>query len=53
MLTGCETTGCIIVSAAKTLLWSSDHKLVWRDDRTLKSKTTLVGSVEGMQVSDL
>jgi len=49
MLRGCETNGYVIVSAAKTSLLVCDHKPVWNKQQ-LQSKTTLVGSVECMQV---
>ncbi|KAI1295879.1 Uncharacterized protein HDE_05272 [Halotydeus destructor] len=48
MLRGCETSGYIIVSAAKTQLWQKVHRPVWKD-RTLYSKHSWVGSVECMQ----
>jgi hypothetical protein len=49
MLRGNETNGYVIASAAKTSLWSCDHKPIWSNQQ-LMSKTTLVGSVECMQV---
>jgi hypothetical protein len=49
MLRGNETNGYVIASAAKTSLLSCDHKPIWSNQQ-LMSKTTLVGSVECMQV---
>jgi len=49
MLRGCETNGYVIASAAKTSLLSCDHRPVWIQQQ-LQSKSTLVGSVECMQV---
>ncbi len=49
MLRGLETSGYIIVGAAKATILSRDHQPVWKE-RQLKSKTTWVGSVECMQV---
>jgi len=49
MLRGCETKGYVIASAAKTSLLSCDHRPVWIQQQ-LQSKSTLVGSVECMQV---
>ena len=49
MLKGLETSGYVIVGAAKASILSRDHQPVWKD-RHLKSKTTLVGSLECMQV---
>ena len=49
MVRGCETNGYVIASAAKTSLLSCDHRPVWIQQQ-LQSKSTLVGSVECMQV---
>ena len=49
MLKGLETSGYVIVAAAKASILSRDHQPVWKD-RHLKSKTTWVGSLECMQV---
>lgn len=51
MLRGCETHGYVIVSAAKASLLSCDHKPVWKNQQEVRSKMTLVGSIESMQVS--
>jgi len=51
MLRGCETNGYVIASAAKTSLLSCHHRPVWIQQQ-LQSKSTLVGSVECMQVMD-
>ncbi|XP_074600055.1 bridge-like lipid transfer protein family member hobbit [Brevipalpus obovatus] len=48
MLRGCETLGYVIVSAAKTQIVQKLYTPVWKD-RTLLSKTALVGSIECMQ----
>ncbi|XP_015794775.1 protein KIAA0100-like [Tetranychus urticae] len=48
MLRGCETFGYMIVSASKTQIVQKLYTPVWKD-RTLLSKTSLVGSIEGMQ----
>jgi len=50
MLRGCETNGYVIASAAKTSLLSCDHRPVFTQ-RQLQSKSTLVGSIECMQVT--
>ena len=49
MLKGLETSGYVIVGAAKASILSRDHQPVWKG-RHLKSKTTWVGSLECMQV---
>lgn len=49
MLMGCETSGYVIASAAKASLLSRSHHPLWSDGQ-LKTKNTLVGSVECMQV---
>lgn len=49
MLRGCETSGYVIVSAAKAKILQRLHSPVWKD-RSLVSKTTWVGSFECMQV---
>jgi len=49
MLRGCEKKGYVIASAAKTSLLLCDHRPVWIQQQ-LQSKSTLVGSVECMQV---
>lgn len=48
MLMGCETSGYVIASAAKASLLSRSHRPLWSDGQ-LKTKNTLVGSVECMQ----
>ncbi|GBN08188.1 Protein KIAA0100, partial [Araneus ventricosus] len=48
MLRGCETSGYVIVSAAKAKILQRLHSPVWKD-RSLVSKTTWVGSFECMQ----
>ncbi|GAB0095576.1 KIAA0100 [Sergentomyia squamirostris] len=48
LLKGCETSGYVILSAAKTEILQRVHRPVWRD-RSLVSKTTWVGSLECMQ----
>ncbi|XP_015914174.1 protein hobbit [Parasteatoda tepidariorum] len=48
MLRGCETSGYVIVSAAKAKLLQRLHMPVWKN-RSLVSKTTWVGSFECMQ----
>ncbi|XP_035224476.1 protein KIAA0100-like isoform X2 [Stegodyphus dumicola] len=48
MLKGCETSGYVIVSAAKARILQKLHIPVWKD-RSLVSKTTWVGSFECMQ----
>lgn len=49
MLRGCETSGYVIVSAAKAKILQRLHMPVWKD-RSLVSKTSWVGSFECMQV---
>lgn len=49
MLRGCETSGYVIVSAAKAKVLQRLHMPVWKD-RSLVSKTSWVGSFECMQV---
>lgn len=48
LLKGCETSGYVILSAAKAEILQRVHKPVWRD-RSLVSKTTWKGSLECMQ----
>lgn len=48
MLRGCETSGYVIVSAAKAKILQRLHIPVWKD-RSLVSKTSWVGSLECMQ----
>lgn len=48
MLKGCETSGYVIVSAAKTQIIQKLYIPVWKD-RVLLCKTALVGSIECMQ----
>lgn len=48
LLKGCETSGYVIMSAAKAEILQRVHRPVWRD-RSLVSKTTWVGSLECMQ----
>ncbi|XP_014678249.1 PREDICTED: protein KIAA0100-like [Priapulus caudatus] len=48
MLKGCETSGYVIMSAAKTQILQRQHKPVWRH-RQLYTKTTWVGSLDSMQ----
>lgn len=48
LLKGCETSGYVILSAAKAEILQRVHRPVWRD-RTLVSKTTWVGFLECMQ----
>lgn len=48
LLKGCETSGYVIMSAAKAEILQRVHRPVWRD-RTLVSKTTWVGFLECMQ----
>lgn len=48
LLRGCETSGYVILSAAKAEIWQKVHRPVWRD-RSLVPKTTWVGSLECMQ----
>ncbi|CAN7988597.1 unnamed protein product [Ixodes pacificus] len=48
MLRGCETSGYVIVSAAKAQILQRLHSPVWKEN-TLVSKTTWVGSLDFMQ----
>lgn len=48
LLKGCETSGYVILSAAKAEILQRIHRPVWRD-RSLVSKTTWVGFLECMQ----
>ncbi|CAO1400040.1 unnamed protein product [Diamesa serratosioi] len=48
LLKGCETTGYVILSAAKAEIFQRVHRPVWRDSAVV-SKTTWVGSLECMQ----
>lgn len=48
LLKGCETSGYVIMSAAKAEILQRVHRPVWRD-RTLVSKTTWIGFLECMQ----
>ncbi|KAK3084827.1 hypothetical protein FSP39_019738 [Pinctada imbricata] len=48
VLKGVETSGNVIVSAAKAQILSCTHTPVWKNSQ-LRSKTTWVGSVECMQ----
>ncbi|XP_037044573.1 protein KIAA0100 isoform X2 [Bradysia coprophila] len=48
LLKGCETSGYVILSAAKAEILQRVHRPVWRD-RSLVSKTTWVGFLECMQ----
>lgn len=48
LLKGCETSGYVILSAAKSEILQRVHRPVWRD-RSLVSKTTWVGFLECMQ----
>lgn len=48
LLKGCETSGYVILSAAKAEILQKLHRPVWRD-RTLVSKNTWVGLLECMQ----
>lgn len=48
LLKGTETSGYVILSAAKAEILQRVHRPTWRD-RTLVSKTTWVGSLECMQ----
>ncbi|OWF48647.1 protein KIAA0100-like isoform X2 [Mizuhopecten yessoensis] len=48
MVKGCETSGYVIVSAAKAQIVSCTHHPVWQDNQ-LRSKTSWVTSVECMQ----
>jgi len=50
MLRGCETNGYVIACAGKASLLACDHRPVWVHQQ-LQSKSTLVGSVDSMQVS--
>ncbi|XP_062872628.1 bridge-like lipid transfer protein family member 2 isoform X1 [Trichomycterus rosablanca] len=48
MLRGTETTGCVLVSAAKAQLLQCEHHPAWYND-TLKQKTTWTCSLDCMQ----
>lgn len=48
LLRGCETSGYVIVSAAKTQIWQTIHRPVWKD-RNLLTKTSWVGTLDCMQ----
>lgn len=48
LLKGCETSGYVILSAAKAEIFQRVHRPVWRDSAVV-SKTTWVGSLECMQ----
>lgn len=48
LLKGCETSGYVILSAAKAEILQRVHRPVWRDS-AIVSKTTWVGSLECMQ----
>lgn len=48
MLRGCETSGYVIASSAKTQIWQKIHRPVWKE-HTLYSKQSWVGAVEFMQ----
>lgn len=48
LLKGCETSGYVILSAAKAEIQQKIHRPIWRD-RTIVSKTTWVGLLECMQ----
>ncbi|EDV96361.1 GH15243 [Drosophila grimshawi] len=48
LLKGCETSGYVIISAAKAEILQREHRPVWRD-RSLISKTTWKGLLECMQ----
>ncbi|XP_030385749.1 protein KIAA0100 [Scaptodrosophila lebanonensis] len=48
LLKGCETSGYVIISAAKAEILQRVHRPVWRD-RSLISKTTWKGLLECMQ----
>lgn len=48
LLKGCETSGYVILSAAKAEILQRVHRPTWRD-RSLVSKTTWVGFLECMQ----
>lgn len=48
LLKGCETSGYVILSAAKAEILQRVHRPAWRD-RSLVSKTTWVGFLECMQ----
>jgi hypothetical protein len=50
MLRGSESQGYVVVSAAKASLLSCEHKAVWKSQHEVRSKMTLVGSIESMQV---
>lgn len=48
LLKGCETSGYVILSAAKSEIHQKVHRPVWRD-RSIVSKTTWEGILEAMQ----
>lgn len=48
LLKGTETSGYVIVSAAKAHILQREHKPVWKHG-TIVPKTTWVGALEGMQ----
>lgn len=48
LLKGCETSGYVILSAAKAHILQREHKPVWKHG-TIVPKTTWVGALEGMQ----
>ncbi|XP_012693346.2 protein KIAA0100 isoform X2 [Clupea harengus] len=48
MLRGAETSGCVLVSAAKAQLLQNEHHPAWYND-TLKQKTTWTCLLDGMQ----
>ncbi|XP_017127031.1 protein KIAA0100 [Drosophila elegans] len=48
LLKGCETSGYVIISAAKAEILQREHRPVWRE-RSLISKTTWKGLLECMQ----
>jgi len=50
MLRGCETNGYVIACAGKASLLACDHRPVWVRQQ-LQSKSTLVGSIDAMQVA--
>ena len=52
LLRGVETQGYVIVSASRAVIRSREHEPIWQG-KQLKSKTTWVGKIEVMQVSDL
>jgi hypothetical protein len=48
MISGCETQGHLILSAAKTEILSQMHMPVWKD-QNLMSKSSWSGSLDSMQ----